>query len=249
VSEGFRVALVTGASGGIGAATAELFAAEGWQVIGLARGEPDDRPTGITYRRCDLSVPAEISATMAAISEDTGRIDALVNNAALQVAKPLAETTDEEFEQVMAVNVRAPFMLIRAAVPLMPSGATIVNVASVHAVATSKGIAAYAASKGAVVALTRAAALELAEAGIRVNAVLPGAVDTPMLRAGLGRRPEEGGAEEGLRLLASRTPRGRIARPEEIAQTILFLASERSANITGQAVVDDGGATVRLSTE
>jgi NAD(P)-dependent dehydrogenase (short-subunit alcohol dehydrogenase family) len=249
VNETGRVAVVTGVGGGIGAAVASLLAAEGWQVFGLDRKEEDSAAAWGTYLRCDLSAPGEIADTVAAISAQTDRVDTLVNNAALQVNKTLVDTTSEEFELVMGVNLRAPFLLAQGFVPLMRPGSTIVNVSSVHAVATSRGIAAYAASKGAIVALTRAAALELADSGIRVNAVLPGAVDTPMLRAGLARRPQAGGPEEGLRLLAARTPRGKIGRPEEIAQTIYFLASERSSNITGQAVVDDGGATARLSTE
>jgi NAD(P)-dependent dehydrogenase (short-subunit alcohol dehydrogenase family) len=192
VNETGRVAVVTGVGGGIGAAVASLLAAEGWQVFGLDRKEEDSAAAWGTYLRCDLSAPGEIADTVAAISAQTDRVDTLVNNAALQLNKTLVDTTSEEFELVMGVNLRAPFLLAQGFVPLMRPGSTIVNVSSVHAVATSRGIAAYAASKGAIVALTRAAALELADSGIRLNAVLPGAVDTPMLRAGLARRPEAG---------------------------------------------------------
>ena len=124
----------------------------------------------------------------------------------------------------------------------------VVNVASVHAIATSAGLAAYAASKGAVVALTRAAALELAPEGIRVNAVLPGAIDTQMLRDGLSRGGPD--IDAGMAALAERTPLGRIGRPQDVAEAVLFLAdASRSSFITGQTLVVDGGATARLSTE
>jgi NAD(P)-dependent dehydrogenase (short-subunit alcohol dehydrogenase family) len=130
-------------------------------------------------------------------------------------------------------------------------GGAIVNVSSVHAVATSKHIAAYAASKGGMLALTRALAIELAPDNIRVNTVLPGAVDTSMLRDGLNRdHAGSGTAEERLENLARNTVSGKIGKPEEIAQTILFLADpEKSSFITGQPLVIDGGATARLSTE
>jgi NAD(P)-dependent dehydrogenase (short-subunit alcohol dehydrogenase family) len=130
-------------------------------------------------------------------------------------------------------------------------GGAIVNVSSVHAVATSANIAAYAASKGALLALTRALAIELAPDNIRVNAVLPGAVDTPMLHAGLSRGHVAGADLPALmQALSKRTVMGRIGQPTEIGQTILFLAdSERSSFMTGQALVVDGGATARLSTE
>ena len=128
---------------------------------------------------------------------------------------------------------------------------SIVNSSSVHAVATSKNIAAYAASKGGMVALTRAMAIEFADAGVRVNAILPGAVDTQMLREGLSRGHAKGSnIEDQLNNLGQRTVMGRVGDPREIAQSILFLADEeQSSFITGHAMVVDGGATIRLSTE
>jgi len=126
----------------------------------------------------------------------------------------------------------------------------IVNVSSVHAVATSQNIGAYAASKGALVALTRAAAVELAEQGVRCNALLPGAVDTPMLRDGLSRRPHPDGPDGNLQILIDSTPLKMVASPTDIAKSVLFLAdTERSPFITGQALIADGGATAKLSTE
>jgi len=152
----------------------------------------------------------------------------------------------------MASNLRSVYLAVRHAHPLMRGhDAAIVNVSSVHAIATSTNISAYAASKGALLSLTRALAIELAPDQIRVNAVLPGAVNTPMLHDGLVRGPVQGAdIQELMRELGRRTVIGRVGRPEEIAQAILFLAdNDRSSFMTGQALVVDGGATARLSTE
>jgi NAD(P)-dependent dehydrogenase (short-subunit alcohol dehydrogenase family) len=182
----------------------------------------------------------------------TKSLDALVNNAAVQVAKPLMETTVEEWDAVMASNLRSVFLGVKLAYPLLKEeGGAIVNVSSVHAIQTSANIAAYAASKGGLLALTRAMAIEFAPDNIRVNAILPGAVDTPMLRAGLGRgHAGHGDVQERLDNLARKTVSGKVGRPEEIARAIYFLAdNEQSSFMTGQALVVDGGATARLSTE
>jgi NAD(P)-dependent dehydrogenase (short-subunit alcohol dehydrogenase family) len=180
------------------------------------------------------------------------RIDALVNNAAIQICKPLIETTPEEWDSVMAVNVRSVYLAVRYMHPFMQGhDGAIVIVSSVHALATSANIAAYAASKGALAALTRALAIELSPDRLRVNAILPGAVDTPMLREGLGRGHVKGEKMADLmEQLGAKHLIGRVGRPEEIAEAILFLAdSDYSSFITGQALIVDGGATARLSTE
>ncbi len=245
-----RLAIVTGASGGIGSATARLFVGEGWDVIGLDRRPPAVEEDGITAVPCDLANTEQIAS---AIAEHVGDkpLHALVNNAALQVNKALSETTDEEWDAVMNTNVRSAFACMREAHTALVLGrGAVVNVASVHAVATSSNIGAYAASKGAMVALTRAAAVELADRGVRCNAILPGAVDTQMLRDGLDRRPHPDGPGGNLQDLIKRTPLLSVATPEDIASTIVFLAdSTKSAFTTGQALVVDGGATARLSTE
>jgi NAD(P)-dependent dehydrogenase (short-subunit alcohol dehydrogenase family) len=247
-----RVAVVTGVAGGIGRACAAAFAAEGWRVAGIGRSA---RPAGVPcdwYAQIDLGLRSTTERLRAFFAE-IGQIDALVNNAALQVSKPLVETTDADWAAVMATNAAAPFVAIREAVPfLQATHGAIVNVSSVHAVATSTGIAAYAASKGALTALTRAAAIELGPAGVRVNAVVPGAIDTPMLRAGSGERfgTEASGSEDPLKRIAERTPLGRIGRPEEIAGVVVFLADgTRSSFVTGQAWIVDGGVTARLASE
>ena len=169
----------------------------------------------------------------------------------MQVNKPLAETSDEEWALVMNTNVRGAFECMRALTPsLAATNGAVVNIASVHAVATSQNISAYAASKGALVALTRAAAVELAHHGIRCNAVLPGAVDTPMLQDGLSRRPHPDGPAGNLEELRQRTPLQMVASPDDIAKSVLFLAdNDRSPYVTGQSLIADGGATARLSTE
>jgi NAD(P)-dependent dehydrogenase (short-subunit alcohol dehydrogenase family) len=153
----------------------------------------------------------------------------------------------------MASNLRSVFLGAKLAYPLLKAGGggAIVNVSSVHAVQTSKNVSAYAASKGGLLALTRSMAIEFAADNIRVNAILPGAVDTPLLRAGLGRGHVSGGSmHERLENLASKTVNGRVGQPEEIARAIYFLAdSTQSSFMTGQALIVDGGATARLSTE
>ena len=245
-----RVVVVTGAAGGVGHATAQLFHREGWFVVGIDRKATDDVSEMDRYLVADLSQNGNVEATFSALDADLGRIDALVNNAAIQIAKPMVETTAAEWDTIMNTNVRMAFRTMLAAHQrLKEQRGSVVNVSSIHAVATSRSIAVYAASKGALVALTRAAALEMADDGIRVNAVLPGAVDTPMLRAGMAARADRS-VEESMRILGSKTPLGRIGKAEEIAQAILFLAdSDRSSFVTGQLLLVDGGAAARLSTE
>ena len=239
-----RVVVITGSSSGIGAACARRFKQDGWSTIGIDRQQGSDCELD-QFIQLDLARPDTREAISSNLPE---RVDALVNNAAIQVARPLLETTPDEWQHTFDVNVRAAALMIQAVAPLMPEGSAVVNIGSVHAAVTSPGLAAYAASKGAIVALTRAAALELACKGIRVNAVLPGAIDTPMLRAGLARSGAS--PENALRTLSGKTPLGRAGRPEEIAEAILVLADEsRSSFITGQTLTVDGGATARLSTE
>lgn len=246
-----KTALVTGVLGGIGRATATALAEAGWRVFGVDRSEGASPPGVERIWRANLASPEATARVFAELGEFVdGRLDALVNNAAVQVAKPLVATTVAEWDEVMDANLRAVFLTIqRAHEFLVAARGAIVNVSSVHAIATSANIAAYAASKGGVLALTRALAVELAPAGIRVNALLPGAVDTAMLRTGITR----GGAitaEAGIDALAARTVLGRIGMPDEIARGILFLLdSKQSSFMTGQALIMDGGATCRLSTE
>jgi NAD(P)-dependent dehydrogenase (short-subunit alcohol dehydrogenase family) len=256
-----KTILITGAAGGIGRATVALFAEKGWKVIGVdrapfdqAQGKPlgEGFPKSGLFIQSDISHPEDMHAIFEKAHAFTDSLDALVNNAAVQVAKPILETSVEEWDAVMASNLRSVFLGAKLAYPLLKArGGAIVNVSSVHAVQTSANIAAYAASKGGLLALTRAMAIEFAPDNIRVNAILPGAVDTPMLRAGLGRgHAGHGEMQERLDNLARKTVNGRVGTPQEIAHAIFFLAdSEQSSFMTGQALVVDGGATARLSTE
>jgi glucose 1-dehydrogenase len=249
-----RVMLITGAAGGIGRATVMLFAEKGWRVIGVDRkAYGDNFPDDGLFIRADISDPEAMESIFDHTQGYTDTLDTLINNAAFQVAKPLIETSVEEWDAVMASNLRSVFLSAKLAYPLLKArgGGAIVNVSSVHAVATSKDIAAYAASKGGLLALTRAMAIEFAPVNVRVNAILPGAVDTPMLRAGLSRDHAGGGTiDQRLENLARNTVSGKIGKPEEIAHAIYFLADNtQSSFMTGQALIVDGGATARLSTE
>ncbi|NPA05957.1 MAG: SDR family oxidoreductase [Chloroflexi bacterium] len=253
-----RTVLITGAAGGIGRAIVAEFQRQGWQVIGWDRVPyPESYPKPGWFQQVDVADPAAVDAALQRVRAHVDRLHALVNNAAIQIAKPLLETTLQDWDTVQAVNVRAAFWLSRQAYPLLAraaqegENAAIVHVASVHAVATSANIAAYAASKGALLALTRAMAIEWAPAGIRVNAVLPGAVDTPMLRAGLARgHLAAHDVDAQLAELAQRTVIGRVAQPHEIARIIYVLADDHwSSFVTGAGWLVDGGATARLSTE
>jgi glucose 1-dehydrogenase len=249
-----RSVLITGAAGGIGRATVTLFTKNGWRVIGVDRAPfGKDFPAEGLFIQNEVSHPEAMESILFQVRAFTSTLDALVNNAAVQVAKPLLEMSVEEWDMVIANNLRPAFLLAKLAYPLFiaAGGGAIVNVSSVHAVQTSANIAAYAASKGGLLALTRATAIEFARANIRVNAILPGAVDTPMLRAGLNRGHVTGDdIYARLDNLASRTVNGRVGQPEEIASAIYFLADNtQSSFMTGQAIIVDGGATARLSTE
>ncbi len=249
-----KVALITGAAGGIGRATVNEFHEHGWSVIGVDRADFGELfPKPGLFIRADISNPTDISVIYKKAQAFSDHLNAIVNNAAVQVAKPIIETTPEEWDAVMASNLRSVFLGAKLAHPLLKTagGGAIVNVSSVHAVATSKDIAAYAASKGGLLALTRAMAIEFAADGIRVNAILPGAVDTPMLRAGM-QRGHVGGKTvlDRLENLARKTVNGRVGQPSEIASCIYFLADDKQSSfMTGQALIVDGGATARLSTE
>ena len=247
-----KVALVTGAAGGIGSASVRAFVEAGWIVLAADRRREATPSRATRFFPTDVAREEEVRQLLAQVSADVDGLDALVNNAAIRSGTPLVDLEAAEWDEVMASNLRSAYLVTRLAYPLLRHArGAVVNVSSVHAVATSVNVAAYAASKGGLVALTRAMAIEFALDGIRVNAVLPGAVDTPMLREGLvGRGGSPASLEARLAELGRRTALGRVGRPEEIAQSILFLADEeRSSFITGQTLIIDGGATTRLSTE
>lgn len=245
MSERKRVMLITGAAGGVGKATLKVFSEAGWIVIGVDRRPFDaDFPADGLFIQADIAVPEEVEAAFEQVKAFTPVLDAVINNAALQICKPILETSIEDWDAVMAANLRAVFLWAKYTHPLVKTdgGGAFVNVSSVHAVATSNGVASYAASKGGILAMTRSMAIEFAKDNIRTNAILPGAVNTPMLTDHLNK--------ERLENLARRTVNGRVGEPEEIAHAIYFLAdNKQSSFMTGQAIIVDGGATCLLSTE
>lgn len=242
-----KTAVVTGVCGGIGSAIADRLASSGWEVLGIDRAAAGPS-TCVRFCRFDLSHWRHIPTALLDLV-DGFTVDALVNNAGVQTVQPIGVVDDDDLVDTFAVNVFAPFTAIRTLVPyLTKTAGSVVNIASVHAQATSAGMSAYAASKSAQVGMTRAAAVDLAPLGIRVNAVLPGAIDTNMLRAGMAERA--GGAEGSLRRLANGTPLGRVGLAREVADLVEYLAdSERSSFVTGQSYVIDGGALANLGSE
>lgn len=250
-----QTVLITGAAGGVGRATVQIFLDGGWQVLAvdvLKQPKPP-LPSGVAFVSMDISSPPDVDRLFDAFREQIQNgLHALVNNAAVQITKPLVETTAAEWDRVHAVNLRAPFLVTTAFYSaLKKAKGSVVNVSSVHALATSADIGAYASTKGGLLALTRAMAIEFANDGIRVNTILPGATDTPMLDAGLNRNHVKGGSLQQRKTdLAKKILLKRLAAPEEIARIIYFLTdSKQSGYITGQSIVADGGALARLSIE
>ena len=241
--------LITGVCGGIGQALAKRLIGEGWSVYGTDLIEGSIATSLAGFWEGDVTEQKFWRSVVVPGLQAEGSLDAFVHNAAVQPCSRIVDTSLDEWNSTLAVNLSAAFLGTRFLVPLMQGGqGSIVNVASVHATATSAGMSAYVASKGGLLAFTRAAALELADQNIRVNAILPGAVDTAMLEVGLGRSEE--GPESARENLISRTPMKRLASADEIAKSIVFLLDgDRSPFLTGQALVVDGGALAQLSTE
>jgi NAD(P)-dependent dehydrogenase (short-subunit alcohol dehydrogenase family) len=238
-----RVALITGTSRGIGTALATAFAADGCAVVGCGRSAgPAVDVAGVDYRRCDVSDPAAIRHLVAGTVAAHGRLDVLVNNAAIEIEGTVEETTVEQWDEVLAVNVRAPALLAAAAIPHMRAvgGGVILNIASVDGTWAEPRLPAYCATKRALLALTRAMAIDHTEEGIRVNCVYPGPVDTPML-AWTDATPELTARERGR--TQGRNLSGRSGRPEEIAATIAFLLSDDAGFMSGSIVAVDGAWT------
>ncbi|WP_214323002.1 SDR family oxidoreductase [Nonomuraea sediminis] len=239
-----RTVVVTGGSSGIGLAAAHLFAARGANVLcaDLAPHEPEG--SAIRFVRTDVADEASVAAAIEGALEWTGQIDTLVAAAGIQRYGSAADTSADTWEEVMAVNVRGAFLAVKHALPaLRASGlGSIVLVSSVQAFVTQTQVAAYTASKGALNALARSIAVDEARYGVRANTVCPGSVDTPMLRKAAAGFSD--GAEAVDQLVAAwgrSHPLGRVARPEEVAESIAFLAGERASFITGIALPVDGG--------
>ena len=236
-----KVAVVTGGANGIGAATAQRLASEGAQVMIADLAAPAELGEGQCFIAADLSAPGTAAAIVARTLEEFGRLDILVNNAGTGAFGETPDCTEDDWDRVFAVNVRAIFQLCREAIPAMranPSqpGGAIVNIASISGWLGDYGMAAYNASKGAVINYTRSLALDCARDHIRVNALCPGLVETAMTAVPLGSPPDRAAWLAGI-------PLGRPARPEEMAGVIAFLASEDASYMTGAIVMADGGIT------
>ena len=243
---------ITGAATGIGRATAEYLADQGARVFGTGLDAKEGHELNvphdtrnICFYAADLTVEAEVQGSVHSALMRLGGIDGVINCAGMYATgKRLEDLTDADWEQTIAINLTAMFRICRATLPLMRAsgGGSVVNIASVHAEATVPGVPAYAASKGAVVALSRQMALDYAVDRIRVNAVLVGAVATRMTLDGL----DAAGGADALGLSFAPDKIARIADPHEIATAIGFLVSDASSFVTGSAMQVDGGLLARL---
>ena len=239
------VVLVTGASSGIGAAIAIAFAENGWDVMAAGRDEGRleevaDVSDKIVIWSGELSDSDECEELIADTIDEFGALDCLVNSAGILMRGDAGETSDDDWRDTMTINLDVPFFLCRAAIPhLQKTSGSIVNISSYWGLQAGERAVAYSTSKGGLIMLTKALAKDNAADGIRVNAICPGGVDTPMLAAGA----EAAGLEtqDFLDTVAEFSPNGRITTPEEVAGLALFLASDAAAQMTGTAIPIDGG--------
>jgi dihydroanticapsin dehydrogenase len=248
-----KACVVTGAASGIGRATAERFAEEGGRVLcvdvdgdGVGEAVKEIRASGGTAEaeEADVADRAQAEGFVARCAELWGGIDILVNNAGVNLPGVFHEATDETIERTLGVNVKGPIYASQAAIPHMleGGGGSIVNVSSVNGIVAEPYLTVYAASKGAVVMLSRGIALDYAKEGIRCNAICPGWVDTPINYA---HAEMLGGLDKVYASIDSFQPIGRPGEPREIANVALFLASDESSFLTGSVLVADGGMTAQ----
>jgi NAD(P)-dependent dehydrogenase (short-subunit alcohol dehydrogenase family) len=250
-----RVAFITGAGSGIGRATAELFASEGAAVavVDLRADAAEETVAKIAAEggralavAANVAVDAEVAAAVARTVDTWGRLDVLYNNAGVDSRGSVADATEDDWDRCFSVNVKGTFLCSRAAVPHLAAsgGGAIVNQGSVAALVGVPNFAAYCAAKGAVVALTRSMAIDLAPQSVRVNAICPGTVFTPLMEP-LLRARGDGDLQAGLAKTTAKYPIGRLGTPEEIARVALFLASDDASFVTGSIVTADGGMTAQ----
>jgi NAD(P)-dependent dehydrogenase (short-subunit alcohol dehydrogenase family) len=248
-----KVALVTGAARGIGRAIAEQFYTDGARVLlvdcnadgvaGTAQSMRAHNGANAHSLVADLASPAGIAALASQVQACSTKIDVLVNNAGIELDMPFEEVTPELFDRVIAVNLRAPLLLAQALVPLFPAtGGAIINISSIHADHAFPNAIPYACSKAGLVALTRNLALELASRQIRVNAICPGYIDTPMWDEWLRSSSDPEALAHDTEALH---PLGRRGKPQDVASAVAYLAGPQSSWITGTCLVVDGGLTIR----
>lgn len=236
-----KVVIVTGSSRGIGEAAARAFAEEGAQVVITSSHIKDCKRVaqeiGGFAVECDVSKPRHCEYLVRQVVKKFGRIDVLVNNAGVFQNVRVEDMSEKEWDRVVNINLKGPFLLSKVVIPHLKNGATIVNVASVLGLIADPRTGAYSASKGGLIQLTKVLALELAERGIRVNAVAPGPINTAML----------GGIKDPAvkKEFLDWVPLRRVGEPVEIAKAILFLASDDASFITGHCLVADGGGTAQ----
>ena len=248
-----KVALVTGGASGIGRACAQLFAREGASVVvsdvALEGGQQtvrliEEDGGEASFVEADVSKAAQVEALVGRTVEIYGRLDYAFNNAGIEgrMATNTADYPEEDWDRVIAVNLKGVWLCMKHEIPQMLSqgGGSIVNNSSVEGLVGLEGTSAYAASKHGVVGLTKTAALEYAQSGIRVNAVCPGLIRTPMVE-----RYSRGDAEIEAQLAASLEPVGRMGSPEEVAEAVVWLCSEAASFVTGHAMAVDGGFLAR----
>jgi NAD(P)-dependent dehydrogenase (short-subunit alcohol dehydrogenase family) len=238
-----RCAVVTGVGSGLGQAIAREFAAEGALVVGcdVNDGAGEATMDGIgTYLHADVSREAEVEALIAAAVERHGRLHVMVNNAAVQIEQELAETTEEQLDRVLGVNLKGVFFGCKHAVRAMrpAGGGAIVNIASILGLVGDGILAAYCAAKGGVLGITRATAVQYGRDGIRCNAVCPGDIDTPLVQAYFDTADDPAALRAEV---SAEYPLERIATPREIARAVVFLAGEDASFMSGQPLVVDGG--------
>ncbi|MCY4371897.1 MAG: glucose 1-dehydrogenase [bacterium] len=250
-----KSALITGAGSGIGRATAELFAQEGASVAIVDLDPRSAETTAASIRsrggtalafEADVSSAEQTAGAVDSAAREFGRLDIVYNNAGVGSTGSVATATQENWDLCFDVNVKGTFLVSRAAIPHLEAagGGSIVNQASVAALVGIEGFAAYCAAKGAVVSLTRSMAVDLAPSGIRVNAICPGTVYTPLMEPLMLERGE-GDLELGLARTATKYPIGRLGNPSEIARAALFLASDEAGFVTGSIFTVDGGMTAQ----